>query len=100
AIMDVPLELRDLERAGRALTRQVDRLLHDQPQLREQVERMLALMNVEESGGPVEDEPEASGGEGPQPNVESPSPRAVVSEREEFLKQLRRENPGPTDDGT
>ena len=99
AIMDVPLELRDLERAGRALTRQVDRLLHDQPQLKEQVERMLTLMNVEESGSSVEDEAEAESGEGPHPNVELPSPQAVVSELEEFLKQLRRENPGSTDDG-
>jgi proteasome assembly chaperone (PAC2) family protein len=97
-IMGVPLELRDLERAGRALTRQVDRLLHDQPQLREQVERMLALMNVEEPGGATEDEPDAGPGEGPAPNVELPSPQAVVSELEEFLKQLRRDNPG-TDDG-
>jgi proteasome assembly chaperone (PAC2) family protein len=98
-VIGVPLELRDLERAGRALTRQVDRLLHDQPQLREQVDRMLTLMNVEEPARQTEDEPESSGGEGPAPNVELPSPQAVVSELEEFLKQLRRDNPGSQDGG-
>jgi len=93
----VPLELRDLDRAGRALSRQVDRLLHDQPQLREQVERMLDMMNVGEQGGLVEDEPEANAGETPNPNVELPSPQAVVNELEEFLKHLRREEPGATE---
>jgi len=90
----VPLQLNDLDRAGRALARQVDRLLQDQPQLREQVERMLSLMNVaeplvepEEESDPVTDE------ETPNPNVELPSPQAVVSELEEFLKQLRRQDP-------
>jgi hypothetical protein len=95
----VPLQLGDLDRAGRALARQVDRLLQDQPQLREQVERMLSLMNVaepliqpeEESGPSSLDEP-------PGPNVELPSPQAVVSELEEFLKQLRRQDPGSTPD--
>ena len=48
AITGVPLQLNELDRAGRALARQVDRLLQDQPQLREQVERMLSLMNVAE----------------------------------------------------
>ncbi len=100
AISGVPLELRELDRAGRALSRQVDRLLHDQPQLREQVERMLNLMGEAEGGeraetGEVEaDEPESSGSGGPGPGVELPSPQAVVSELEEFLRQLRREDPG------
>ncbi len=92
----VPLQLAELDKAGRALTRQVDRLLLDQPQLREQVERMLNLMNVGESE--TEDEPEPSESE-PPPNVELPSPQAVVSELEEFLKQLRRQDPGTTDGG-
>ncbi len=90
----VPLQLNDLDRAGRALSRQVDRLLQDQPQLREQVERMLSLMNVaeplvepEEESEPVIDD------EAPNPNVELPSPQAVVTELEEFLKQLRRQDP-------
>src|SRR5262249_17962048 len=48
AISGVPLELRELDRAGRALSRQVDRLLHDQPQLREQVDRMLSMMSESE----------------------------------------------------
>jgi proteasome assembly chaperone (PAC2) family protein len=99
AITGVPLELAELDRAGRALSRQVDRLLQDQPQLREQVERMLNLMNL-----PEEDEPEPSPrGETPAentsgPNVELPSAQAVVSELEEFLKQLRREEPGSSSD--
>jgi proteasome assembly chaperone (PAC2) family protein len=90
----VPLQLNDLDRAGRALSRQVDRLLQDQPQLREQVERMLSLMNVaepliepEEESEPVIDD------DAPNPNVELPSPQAVVTELEEFLKQLRRQDP-------
>src|SRR6266536_3477906 len=93
----VPLPLSELDRAGRALLRQIDRLLRDQPQLREQVERMLSLMNV--SDPLVESEEESaessSGADAPpNPNVELPSPQAVVSELEEFLKQLRREDGG------
>lgn len=98
-ITGVPLPLSDLDRAGRALSRQVDRLLQDQPQLREQVERMLSLMNVT---GPLleADDPEPTPGEEPppNPNVELPSPQAVVTELEEFLKQLRRQEPGTPDD--
>jgi hypothetical protein len=99
-ITGVPLELGDLDRAGRALARQVDRLLQDQPQLREQVERMLSLMNVTEPEVEIEEEPESSvGEEPPSPSVELPSPQAVVTELEEFLKQLRRQQPGtPPDD--
>ncbi|HEV7663486.1 MAG TPA: PAC2 family protein [Chloroflexota bacterium] len=93
----VPLQLNELDRAGRALSRQVDRLLQDQPQLREQVERMLSLMNVVEPLGDEPDEPESSLDAPPNPNVELPSPQAVVSELEEFLKQLRREDTGGTE---
>ena len=55
AITGVPLELRELDRAGRALTRQVDRLLQDQPQLREQVDRMLSMMSSSEEGNADDD---------------------------------------------
>jgi proteasome assembly chaperone (PAC2) family protein len=102
AMMDVPLRLSELDRAGRALTRQVDRLLLDQPQLREQVERMLSMMSVTESAeDDDDDEPQPTVAEpAPDPNVELPSPQAVVSELEEFLKQLRRQDPGTSDGGT
>jgi proteasome assembly chaperone (PAC2) family protein len=99
AITGVPLQLNDLDRAGRALARQVDRLLQDQPQLREQVERMLSLMNVDEPPIEPEDESESTADEPPNPNVELPSPQAVVSELEEFLKQLRRDDPSASDGG-
>ena len=90
----VPLQLNDLDRAGRALSRQVDRLLQDQPQLREQVERMLSLMNVAEPLIEPEEETElVTDDDAPNPNVELPSPQAVVTELEEFLKQLRRQDP-------
>lgn len=93
----VPLPLNDLDRAGRALARQVDRLLQDQPQLREQVERMLSLMNVAEPlVEPEEEQEAATEADQPSPNVELPSPQAVVTELEEFLKQLRRQDPGFT----
>jgi proteasome assembly chaperone (PAC2) family protein len=99
AISGVPLQLAELDRAGRALSRQVDRLLQDQPQLREQVERMLSLMNVTEPLAEPEDAPESSSrDEAPNPNLELPSPQAVVSELEEFLKQLRREDPNTGED--
>src|SRR5262249_5789895 len=97
AITGMPLDLHELDRAGRALSRQVDRLLQDQPQLREQVERMLSMVNEAEPPGRPDDEPEETAG--PGPNVELPSPQAVVSELEEFLRQLRRENPGGKDNG-
>src|SRR5262249_3921175 len=92
AISGVPLELRELDRAGRALSRQGDRLLHDQPQLREQVDRMLSMMSESEGEAASEgdEEPES----GAEPNVELPSPQAVVTELEEFLRQLRREDTG------
>ncbi len=93
-ITGVPLQLNDLDRAGRALSRQVDRLLQDQPQLREQVERMLSLMNVAEPLVEPEEEAEpVTDDDAPNPNVELPSPQAVVTELEEFLKQLRRQDP-------
>jgi proteasome assembly chaperone (PAC2) family protein len=95
SITGLSLQLNDLERAGRALTRQVDRLLTEQPQLREQVERMLNLMNVTEPlvSTQEDDEPEAGlpspDAPPPGPPTELPNPQAVVSELEEFLKQLR-----------
>jgi hypothetical protein len=103
SITGLPLELNELERAGRALTRQVDRLLTEQPQLREQVERMLNMMNVTEP--PTEaDEPEVAGPspDAPPPGapVELPSPQAVVSELEEFLKQLRERDNNAPESGT
>jgi len=96
----IPLQLAELDRAGRSLTRQVDRLLVDQPQLREQVERMLNMMSMSEPESRAEAEPESEeqrGGPALDPNVELPSPQAVVSELEEFLKQLRQQDRGPTD---
>jgi proteasome assembly chaperone (PAC2) family protein len=94
AVTGVPLELHELDRAGRALARQVDRLLHDQPQLREQVERMLNMMNEGDEPSPDVGDDEPSGGAAPGANVELPSPQAVVNELEEFLRQLRREETG------
>jgi proteasome assembly chaperone (PAC2) family protein len=99
AITGVPLQLGDLDRAGRALLRQVDRLLNDQPQLREQVERMLTLMNIPESEAESEAQSEAEQ-RAPDPNVELPSPQAVVSELEEFLKQLRERDNNAPESGT
>jgi predicted ATP-grasp superfamily ATP-dependent carboligase len=93
SLTGVPLQLHELDRAGRALLRQVDRLLQDQPQLREQVERMLSLMNVPDPGAEA-DEESSVGDDAPNANVELPSPQAVVSELEEFLKQLRRGDAG------
>src|SRR5207237_3223834 len=73
----VPLQLHDLDRAGRALARQVDRLLQDQPQLREQVERMLSLMKrAEPPLDPEEESDPVTDVEAPNPNVELPSPQA------------------------
>lgn len=94
----VPLELGELERAARALTRQVDRLLVDQPQLREQVEHMLSLMNVSDPPG-GEEPSTGSGSEAGtgEANVELPSPQAVVNELEEYLKQLRQQDRGTSD---
>ncbi|MBV8719030.1 MAG: PAC2 family protein [Chloroflexi bacterium] len=91
AISGVPLDLHELDRAGRALSRQVDRLLHDQPQLREQVDRMLSMMSEAEPS-PGDDPQDPT--EGPAQNVDLPSPQAVVNELEEFLRQLRRDENG------
>lgn len=92
-VTGTPLPLADIERAGRVLLRQVDRLLQGQPELKEQVERMLSLMSVSEPSEPetasAEDPPEAD-----DANVELPSPQALVSELEDFLKQLRQRGEG------
>lgn len=92
-IAEVDVPLADLERAGRALVRQVDKLLADQPELRERVERMLAMLQGSEeppsSGAP---EPAPGFDMGPstaEPSGELPSPQAVVQELEQFLRQLR-----------
>ncbi len=96
-----PLGLDGLERAGRVLARQIDRLLADQPELRERVERMLSLVNVTEPA-PLPDEPEVLAEDelraGDKP-VELPSPEAFVKEMEEYLKQLRGEDPKRSDSG-
>lgn len=99
AMTGVPLQLGELDRAGRALARQVDKLLQDQPQLREQVDRMLSLMNIGESGSESEQDPPEVGESEAQasPNIELPSPQAVVTELEEFLRQLRRQDPGDSE---
>ena len=62
---------------------------------------MLNLMNVGEPLVEAERRgPESSAvDEPPNPNVELPSPQAVVTELEEFLKQLRRaDSPATPDD--
>jgi proteasome assembly chaperone (PAC2) family protein len=94
----IPLQLAELDRAGRALARQVDRLLQDQPQLREQVERMLNLVNDDPLAMDLDEPRESAPEPPPGPNVELPSPQAVVNELEEFLKQLRRDEPGDADE--
>jgi proteasome assembly chaperone (PAC2) family protein len=101
SIDQLPLQLGDLDRAGRALLRQVDKLLADQPELREQVERMLNMMNLAEPSGTAEPEPEPP----PSPDLppsgatgaDLPSGQAVVRELEEFLKQLRENESGPSE---
>jgi proteasome assembly chaperone (PAC2) family protein len=99
SITGLPFQLTELERSGRALVRQVDKLLADQPELREQVDRMLSLMNVSEPSSQTEDEPPtqaSSESAASEPAVELPSPQAVVAELEEFLKQLRERDGGPS----
>jgi proteasome assembly chaperone (PAC2) family protein len=99
-VSGAPLRLDELERNGRALVSQVDRLLAEQPALREQVQRMLDLLKVaeppaagnEEHVGPAAGEPSP-----PEAKVELPSPQAVVHELEEFLKQLRERDRGKSD---
>jgi hypothetical protein len=98
ALTEVPLQLNDLERAGRALARQIDRLLSEQPELRERVERMLNLASVIQTDEPA-DEPEAEPANDPDrpppgASQELPNPQAVVRELEEFLKQLRETDSG------
>jgi proteasome assembly chaperone (PAC2) family protein len=100
AITGLPLQLNDLVRSGKALERQVDKLLDDQPELREQVDRMLSIMSVAEASTAEETAappPEPSASDQP---VELPSPQAVVRELEEFLKQLRDRDEGSSEPGT
>lgn len=94
-VADLPLPLADLERAGRALMRQVDRLLADQPELREQVDRMLSLISMTEPPPAIPDDADEPAGEAMR-DVELPNPQALVQDLEAFLKQLR-ERGGPND---
>ncbi len=90
------LPLAELERTGRTLLRQIDRLLGDQPDLREQVDRMLRLTGATPppSSEETDDEPSTQSFDA---SVELPSPQAVVHELEEFLKQLREKDRGASD---
>lgn len=94
-VTGLQLQLDLLERGARALTRQVDRLLAEQPELQDQVRRMLESMSVAE---PDVDEPAVP--DQPidfpvnDPNVELPSPQAVVRDLEEFLKRLQQGDSG------
>jgi len=95
-----PLPLEQLERTGQALVRQVDRLLEEQPSLRDQVQRMLRMLKIAEPPAGAEAEAgELATGEppAPQPPVELPSSQEVVRELEEFLKQLRERDRGTSD---
>ncbi len=98
-MVDAPLPLTELERAGSRLVDQVDQLLSTQPDLREQVDRMLRLVEPREETRESET-PSPQPDEPPRPEAgaeQLPSPQAFVKEMEEYLKQLRRENPGQTD---
>ena len=95
AILGVELHLGELERAGRTLMRQVDQLLENQPELREQVERMLEVAK-EEDEEEDDEEPTSADAPPPGPPTELPSPQAVVQELEDFLKQLRQDEGGST----
>jgi len=102
-ITGVPLQLADLERSGRALVRQVDKLLTDQPELREQVDRMLTLMSAPEPPALPDDESSPASAAQPargEPIIDLPTPQAVVHELEEFLKQLRERDGGSSETGT
>ena len=100
-VTNTPLSLDGLERAGRVLARQIDRLLNDQPELRDRVERMLSLVNVTEPA-PLPDEPDVVAEDESRPGdkpVELPTPEAFVREMEEYLKQLRGDEPKHPDPG-
>jgi hypothetical protein len=93
AILGVELHLGELERAGRTLLRQVDQLLESQPELREQVERMLEIARAD-TDDEDDEEPSSADAPPPEPPADLPSPQAVVQELEDFLKQLRRNEGG------
>jgi len=97
AITGLPLQLTELEHSGRRLVRQVDKLLDAQPELREQVDRMLSIMSVAEASATEDVATPAPEPSVPDTPVELPSPQAVVRELEEFLKQLRERDGGPSE---
>lgn len=97
SIMDVPFQLADLDRAGRALMRQVDHLLASQPELREQVERMLEQMKGTELEEDTEEESSSPSSQPPRAVGELPNPKEVVRDLEQFLKDLRRGDGNPPD---
>jgi proteasome assembly chaperone (PAC2) family protein len=78
----VPLPLKALDEAGRALADQIDRFLADRPSLREEIEG-LGDPDIEEST-----QPEASSE--PEPTRELPTPQAFLQDMEDFLRSLRR----------
>ncbi len=99
-VSGIVLPLDDLGRTARGLIRQVDKLLLQQPDLREQVDRMLRLTGASEPEDAAGFEPIADEESSDAPGLELPSGQAIVNELEEFLKQLREKDrgsePGPS----
>lgn len=84
----IPLPLTNLERAGRVLQERVDHSLAEQPDLREQVDRLAPLTDLAEPA------PAEEAGHDETAHGELPSSAAVLRELEDFLNQLRGDTGG------
>ncbi|MBV9577224.1 MAG: PAC2 family protein, partial [Chloroflexi bacterium] len=86
-ISSVDFPLTDLDAEGLVVAERIDQFLAERPELKEAVDR---LPHTAEEEPPDEDEPA-------EPPAELPSSAAVLEDLEDFLRNLRRDNGGTTE---
>jgi hypothetical protein len=84
----VQFPLSDLDAESLVVAERIDQFLAERPELKEAVDRLPYTAEP-----PAESEHEASS----EPPAELPSSAAVLQDLEDFLRNLRRENGGATD---
>ena len=82
----IQFPLRELDAEGLVVSERIDQFLAERPELKEAVDRL-----------PYTEEPPASSYESTEPPAELPSSAAVLQDLEDFLKTLRRDDGGSTD---
>jgi proteasome assembly chaperone (PAC2) family protein len=85
-IGSIQFPLSDLDAEGLVVSERIDQFLAERPELKEAVDRL-----------PYTEEEEAADSEPAEPPAELPSSAAVLQDLEDFLRNLRRDNGGSTE---